>query len=329
MFLTEANVLHYLNGRRFGGPVSVVRGEYTVHNLSRRNSNFRVTCGAHEFLVKQAGRWDPAGRGSIEREAGLCRRAATDERFAALAPLIPAVYSYDPENSILVFEFLPDETALYDAPAEFAPRTARRAGEVMAAYHRSMQSPALAEMFPAELPAFFDMHQWSVEALPARAAAQRELVRLVQRHAGFAPALEAASSVWRRSTLIHGDWKLENVLISSDGARLHVIDWELAGWGDPRWDVATLLQSWWNRWVRAPEQYSLDAIRPTLRAFLSACGAEPMEILPFAAVRMLQSAWEALQHEAHMQGDAVRLAQVSLNILTQPDWAREELLGHE
>jgi hypothetical protein len=42
---------------------------------------------------------------------------------------------------------------------------------------------------------------------------------------------------------------------------------------------------------------------------------------------MLQSAWESLYKSDHIEGDAVRLAQASLHILTRPDWAREQLLG--
>jgi tRNA A-37 threonylcarbamoyl transferase component Bud32 len=327
MILTEANVLPYLTARDFAGPEFVVRGEYTVSDLSRRNRNFRVSCGPHEFLVKQAGAWDHSGRASVEREADFCRRAVKEEGFAPLRPLVPSVYSYDPDNSILIFEFLPDETALADSPLCLAPETARRAGELMAAYHAAMCSPEFAEAFPGDAPGYFSIHRWNPDHIPARQGARRELIRMVSRHAAFAPAIEAAAAQWNPSALIHGDWKLENCLISRDGARLHVIDWELAEWGDPRWDAATLLQSWWNRWACDPEEQALEEVRPALRAFLAGYRADLAQLLPFAAVRMLQSAWELLKNLSEMQGDAVRVAQVSLNLLTQPDWAQRELLG--
>lgn len=329
MFLTEANVLDYMTGRGFAGPEFVVRGEWSVRNLSRRNSNFRVSRGGHEFLVKQAGTWDLPGRASVEREADLCRRAATDARFQPLRPLVPDVYSYDPVNSILIFEFLPDEASLADEPGRLNADVARLAGETMAVYHRQMQAAELAEVFPGNLPGYFSMHRWRPERLTARSGGQRELVRLVKRHAGFAPALEALAAEWRPSALIHGDWKLENCLISSDGARMHVVDWELAAWGDPRWDVATILQSWWNRWVRDPVEYPLESVRPELRALLGAFDGDIAVTLRFAAVRMLQSAWESLQDIAEIHGEAVRMAQVSLNILSSPEWAWEALLGRD
>jgi tRNA A-37 threonylcarbamoyl transferase component Bud32 len=49
---------------------------------------------------------------------------------------------------------------------------------------------------------------------------------------------------WRAQTLMHGDLKWDNcVLYHSDvGPKACLIDWELAGWGDPAWDLACLIQ---------------------------------------------------------------------------------------
>ena len=43
----------------------------------------------------------------------------------------------------------------------------------------------------------------------------------------------------RRLRLCHGDLQRPNIL--GDGGRYHIIDWELAVWGDPVWDVAAHL----------------------------------------------------------------------------------------
>ena len=39
-------------------------------------------------------------------------------------------------------------------------------------------------------------------------------------------------------------WKWDNVLVrrDRDGLRLWLIDWELAAWGDPLWDLAAVLE---------------------------------------------------------------------------------------
>src|SRR5438034_4183344 len=158
MFLTEANVLHYLVQRGFVCSDAVTSGAYAVRNLSRRNRNFRVTTGAGEFLVKQARQWNYGGRGTIEREAALCRHAHTDSSFEPLRRLVPATHSYDPDQSILIFEFLPGRAALSDSPHRFAPGQARAIGAAMADFHRRMASPDLAASFPGEPPGVLAMH---------------------------------------------------------------------------------------------------------------------------------------------------------------------------
>jgi hypothetical protein len=87
------------------------------------------------------------------------------------------------------------------------------------------------------------------------------------------------------------------------------------------------VQSLWNHWVRDPDERSIEEIRPALHAFFDAYGAPVAPIIAFAGARMLQSAWESLHKSTQMEGEAVRLAQVSLHILTRPEWAREQLLG--
>src|SRR5205807_9363196 len=140
-----------------------------------------------------------------------------------------------------------------------------------------------------------------------RTAGQRELVLLVHRHEAFGAALDALRTAWRPSALIHGDWKLENCLVCDEDGSVHVVDWELAMWGDPLWDAATLVQSWWNCWIRDPAACAIEEIRPALPAFLDAYGAPCARVVAYAGARILQTAWESLQKSKRMEGEAVRL----------------------
>lgn len=47
-----------------------------------------------------------------------------------------------------------------------------------------------------------------------------------------------------RNCLVHGDFKLENVILAGDGSIASVLDWELATLGNPLADFATLLTYW-------------------------------------------------------------------------------------
>jgi hypothetical protein len=331
MFLTGANVLHYLVQRQFADLETAVRGAFAVRLLTRRNSNFHVTCGAREYLVKQAKDWDFAGRTSVQREAAFYRQQETGK---GSAPLAPRCYSYDPPNSVLIIEFLSGYTDLYDAPDRFAPEIGRLCGEAMGAFHREMGSGSLASEFPGPIPWVLSFHD-VMEDLAEPSAGQRELLRVVKRHAEFAGGLDRLRAEWRNDALIHGDWKLENYLVSPDRERLRVVDWEFVSWGDSIWDISSFLQSYWNFWVRWQSEYPIELIQPALRAFLlayaQARGGEPAEFaaraIRFAGARMLQTAFDTLDKVEQMTAWAVRLLQGSFNIFTRPEWAAEQLIG--
>lgn len=328
--MTEANVLQYLVEKQFADLEEAVGGVFSVRSLTRRNLNFHVQCGAREYLVKQAKQWDLEARTTVEREAAFYSPPEAGKR----PPLAPECYAYDPPNSALILEFLSGHIELHDAPDRFAPAMGRLCGEVMGTFHREMEAGGRASSFPGSMPWYLSVHEAADDDMEA-SAGQRELARIVKRHAGFARALDRLRSEWRDDTLTHGDWKLENCLISPERDRLRVVDWEFVSWGDSIWDVSALLQSYWNFWVRWPSEYPLESIQPALRAFLNAYaqarGVDPGECagraVRFAGARMLQTAFEVLNKVEEMTGAAVRVMQGSLNVLTRPDWAAAQLIG--
>jgi aminoglycoside phosphotransferase (APT) family kinase protein len=56
--------------------------------------------------------------------------------------------------------------------------------------------------------------------------------------------LSAAVPVQTHTTIVHGDFRLGNVIVSRDGAVRAVLDWELATLGDPMVDVGWLAAYW-------------------------------------------------------------------------------------
>jgi len=328
MFLTRANIFHYLLHKRFADPEDVVSGAFTVRGLSRRNHNFRVTSGTREYLVKQVRKWDAEGRASLEREASVYWQARTNPSLAPFAELAPQSYAWDPLNAVLILEYLPEHAELYDLSDRFAPGLARLAGEAMGTFHRAMRSVEHRSWFPEELPPVLCMHESKEEDLANESAGRRELVRAVRGNPEYGRALDRLREQWQAVTVIQGDWKLDNCLVSSGRDRIRMVDWEFATWGDPTWDLATLLQSYWNFWVCRPSQYRLEEIQPALRAVLHGYGqadiTEPAVL--WAGARMLQTAFEQLENAEQMTAEAVRLMQGSLNILTRPQWAAEQIL---
>ncbi len=335
MFLTEANVLHYLLDRRFADLESVVSGAYQVFNYSRRNRNFRVTCGAREYFLKQPKDWDVPSRRSLEQEAAIYWQTKTDPAFYALKALVPESYGYDPENSVLTLQYLAEQSNLGRRSDRFTPGVARLLGATMGRFHREMRSMSGSAIFPRHTPWYYTLHRTEADSEREEwSGGRRELLRVLRKHREFGHALDALREEWREETAIHGDWKLENCLVT-EGGRVQVIDWEFASWGDPFEDIGTMLQSYWNAWVRRPGQYRLEQIRPALRAFLRGhtdeSDGDPAAITVratrFGAARMLQSAYESLEDAESLHGEAALLLQASLNLLTRPEWAAEQMFG--
>src|SRR3954468_5435018 len=237
MFLTEANVLHYLLDRRFADLPSVVDGPFEVRSLSRRNRNFRVTCGAREYFLKQPKKWDAASRRSVEQEAAIYWQTKTDPAFQPLRALVPDSYGYDPVNSVLTLQYLAERRNLGRMWERFTPEVARLAGSTMGAFHRDMRAVAGSPIFARRKPWHFSLHLIEPGEQEEWNAGRRELLRVVRKHSDFGRALDTLRDEWREETAIHGDWKLENCLLAPGGTRIQVIDWEFASWGDPFEDI--------------------------------------------------------------------------------------------
>ncbi len=57
-------------------------------------------------------------------------------------------------------------------------------------------------------------------------------------------ALVAATPPQRGATIVHGDYRLDNTMLGTDGRVAAVLDWELCTLGDPLADVGMLLTYW-------------------------------------------------------------------------------------
>lgn len=188
----------------------------------------RIAAGGRAWILKQPRRrfrvaqtWevDPA-------------RAAVEARFARLVrermgPVVPAVLDHEPRTHVLIFEaaplsYEPWKGRLLAGKADAA--VAGAAGKTLAQIHRLGADPAWAE------PDLFE--QQRLDPYLAAAAARQPLV--AKRLLGLRQRLAAD-----RTALIHGDYSPKNIL--TDGEGLLLVDHEVATLGDPRFDVAFLV----------------------------------------------------------------------------------------
>jgi thiamine kinase-like enzyme len=169
--------------------------------------------------------------------------------------------------------------------------------------------------------------------------------------------LEELRDDWRLSALIHRDLKWDNCLLRTgpvpEGeSNLKIVDWELAGLGDPCWDAGSVLNDYLTSWLLSIPttgemppadflklaRYPLEKMHPALRTFWTSyvgrLKLDPesesqwqLRAVRYAAARLLQTAFEQMQMSSHLTATVICSLQLGLNMLKRPDEAAIRLLG--
>jgi hypothetical protein len=219
----------------------------------------------------------------------------------------------------------------------------------------SLQPPSVESIFPGRVPWTLAFHEMRIEQLQAPSGGIVQLHLTIGQHPEFGSSLVALQREWHVNAFTHGDMKWENCLVSrrSEEAqpRITIVDWELADFGDACWDAAAILQAYLAAWITSMPleagsvewmieraAYPLSALQPSMqvfwRTYVEAMGLEPSTAIRwldratgYAAVRLMQTAYESLQYSPQMTPLGLCLLQVSLNMLTQPRKAVGTLMG--
>jgi 5-methylthioribose kinase len=360
--LDAAGVAYYLLGRRLVTRADVIDSDFLVIDASRRNCNFKIRRSRETSLfVKQVRAADPESVAALQREAACYRLAQSDPAFAPLAALVPVFRYYDEQNLILVVELVVQSENLrehYQRVGRFDPTIFARLGTAIGRFHAAMVAASAssnADVFPRRTPWILSFHD-QPRKVGAQLGAHAQLYRILHQYPDFSQRLTELREAWRTESLIHGDMKWDNCLVcerdGSDDLGFKIVDWELADVGDVCWDLGGILQSYLSSWVFSmPEtgnahatalveraQYRLDDMQPAIAAFWQAyTSARALDKTParemldrsmqYGAARLVQTAYEISMHGEQLDAFAIRLLQLSENILASPREAVEHLLA--
>jgi aminoglycoside phosphotransferase (APT) family kinase protein len=354
--LTLADVPEYLLARELIGPRAIVDGDLVVRDLSGRNRVFSAECGSEGtgYLLKQSS--DPAVT-TVAHEGEVYRVLSTEPVMRAH---LPRFHGYDSGGKVLILEFFrgAEDLASHHRVRRRPPvRTASAIGAALADLHGLLVGQGDAMVTRRWRPSVLSLHRPGVRLVRDASRAGLELVRIIQRTDGFGVHLDALNEAWSATTLIHRDVRWKNFLLTTPGRavrqpRLRLIDWELAGLGDPRWDIGSALGNYLSLWLAsipvtgtAPPERSIElarcplgGIQPAIRACwdtyvnrrgLDADTAERLvpATVGFAAARLVQTAFEAAQGSPRLTTDSVLHLQVAFNMLERPQEAAAHLLG--
>ena len=357
MIVTAENLAHYLLDHALLERGSVVDGDLTIADASRRNRNFKIIRKRNPgFFVKQANQTDPHAVATLQREATLYWLVKYKPELAELVPVMPRFQAYDPARYILIIDLLSGQSLAqhYVMHGFGSTGMAVALGRALATFHGDvgalLEGAAQQPLFQKAPPWILSVHDSSPNWFINLSAANSQMIEIVRAYPDFLVALNELRSQWSSASLIHGDIKWENCII--DATSLKLVDWELADIGDPLWDAGAVLQSYLTHWIvslrispgATPPQMSqlgtatLDAMLPSVRAFWETYAAARgvaksaerdalHKAIRYAAARMIQSVYEYMATSQHLAQNALYLLQVSLNILKDPDGAARDLLG--
>jgi Ser/Thr protein kinase RdoA (MazF antagonist) len=347
--LEQSAIAHYLLSLGLVKPRAVLEEGLTVTDVSRRNSVFLATTGAGPtYVVKQA---TPRGAATLAHEAAVLRALAGTPD---LAPLVPTVVHYEPEEARLVMRTPAGARDWSDhhGSGRFPRIPGRFLGRALAALHR-LPADRVAEQPPDLDPMWgLSLAEPSQELLLGLSAGGRDLVARVQAGEALCDRLDELRGAHADATFVHGDLRWDNCLaVAAPGSRRRtrvlLVDWELAGRGPAEFDVGTVFAEYLRSWVgsipivdpRDPGRllaragHPLRRMQPAMHAFWSAyrhAGGEGWRlgrVVELAAVRLLQSAVERTQGLVTPTAHVVTLVQVADNMLRDPDDAAARLLG--
>jgi len=337
-----------------------------VDSTSRHRNALVIRRGGPGYFVKEAIPTQPMSLQTLMREASTYAYVQqADGALAPLAALMPRFHLFDPLQHLLVLELLPGAENLgahARRTQQFSEALSAEFGRALATYHRRAAGKVTAashgRLFPGTIPWALTLSHQAESSIANLSAANAQMLSLIKRYPDFPKRLDALQASWRRDTLIHGDLKFENCVVSyPDGpdkpGHIKVVDWEIADVGDPRWDVGSMLQSWLSYWIFSMPadgtttdpaqlamraQFPLESMQPAIRAFWRQY-ADTMEVrdeaardlldtcAAFGAARMVQTVFESMYQMPQLTPHAIFMLQVSLNVLTEPRGAVSELLG--
>jgi hypothetical protein len=362
MLLTPTNICQYLIARRIISNDSVVDGAFAVIDVSRRNRNFKVFQGKHRgYFVKQIQHWDPQAVAMLQCEAACYWLARHDEAFAGLARVTPEFCSYDLERHILITRLLPDSENLHEhfrRAGRFTGDVSRALGVHLGTYHRNAGVGSSGTrhhaMFPRQIPWMLSATRRNSHPFKQLSPATSELFDQVDDRPELRNALDDLRAEWRAETLIHGDLRFENCVLSvmpEGPPAITIVDWEMVDIGDRSWDVGAILQAYLCAWMMS-RRLDGDVVLPTARALayhvfgevgaavgefwdgyataLGLRGAESAAVLTrclkFGAARLIQSAYEHVQFSSNVSPHGAYLLQLSAGILENPEACAPTLL---
>jgi aminoglycoside phosphotransferase (APT) family kinase protein len=343
--LDEVSAVRTLVSQGVLSPEGAADARLTVVDESRRCRCLIVRLGDAGWVIKQG--TSAETRESVEQEAAVYRAL----RPTGFAPYLPEFTAFDDDHGLLVTDYIVGQTPRDAHVADPARRSAIAIGigAALARLHRVEGDLGLAAKPP---PPILRCGHPTLDSIEFHSPASLEIVRTIQSSEALTELLDGVHAQWTPDAPGHGDLRGDNIIVRESGEPV-LIDWEMGGPGDRRWDIAGLLAErvvWWltdpDSWVPATAQATaseaavagLREIREFAHAFLGSyvanfAGVLDLEraglsdLMRWCAARLVQFAVESTHQRSVPLATSRQMMQMAANFHVNPGVAARTFFG--
>ncbi|MEA5526895.1 aminoglycoside phosphotransferase family protein [Nodularia spumigena] len=331
-----------------------------IEPVAAKNFNLLLSfTDKHKLLIKQE-RLNQEGKASGEFLIEW-RIQEFIQRFPELdnyRQVLPEVLHFDVENSIIVFRYLDDYRDLmdfYTKEKNFSIEIATAIGTLLATIHRDTFNHQEYEDFFTKNSVNFNQISHLIRGLERIEPEIFGLVpddglkffALYQRYDSLGQAIAELGQSVKPACVTHNDLKLNNILLQNNWQDSHniirFIDWERSAWGDPAFDLGTIIGNYVQIWLGSlvisnslsiEESLRLaitplELLQPSIGALTKAYLNTFPEILEhhpdylqrvvqFAGFNLIQQIQAMLQYQRSFSNMGIAMMQVAKALLSRP-----------
>ncbi|XNL31488.1 phosphotransferase family protein [Longispora sp. K20-0274] len=238
----------------------LVTGDLTAERIvgGKSNLTYVLTDGAHRWVLRRP----PIGH-VLATAHDMGREYTVLGALAPTAVPVPATVAHCPDPAVLGAPFYVMahvDGTVYRSAAQTAGLDPARARTVAYALMDTLADlhdvdPAAVGLADFGRPDGFlarQLRRWRIQLDASRG---RDLPGIDELHAALAAAVPDSG----RPAIVHGDYRLDNVLVSDRDGIAAVLDWEMATLGDPLTDLGVFLV-YWTGLAHLPANAVSDAV---------------------------------------------------------------------
>ena len=361
--LSSYNVIQYLQNVGLSSSEDGAYADSELYLSSKKNFNLLVTLSENrQLLVKQERYIENDGNPQEFFNEWLFHQLL--QRFPELgniSAIAPLVAHFDAENSIIIRNYLTEYVELasfYQNKLYFPEAIAVAIGTTLGMLHRATFNRQEYRNFMATAPQGQFRYQFynpvqgigsiGPEIFGMIPTDALKFYVLYQYYESLSAAIAELANEWHPCCLTHNDLKFNNILVHSrwdqlDNCLVRLIDWEACAWGDPAFDLGTLVANYLGIWLHSlivdpiielEESLQLavtplEVLQPSMLALIRAyLNAYPMivdyhrdfilRVIRFAGLVLIHQIQEMIQYRKYFDNAGICQLQVAKTLLTRP-----------